>query len=333
MQRLNQNHMDLRTPFINEHGRPRSGWRLILFTASFVALILLLSTGLRIVYVIVDATGLHIPYANFVADLIYRVLLLAAALAAGYLCIRFLEGLPWRSLGLTFHSRWFRDFFVGSVIGLLSLALAVGIAAAAGGLRFTISGSDLIWGVVKSVGGSAVLFVVAALAEEAMFRGYALQTLSRAKLAWLGILLTSVPFAMVHLWNPNVVRGVTFINTALAGLWLAIAYLRTRSLWLPLGVHWSWNWALGALFGLPVSGLTLVSHPLLQGKDLGPAWITGGSYGIEGGAAGTIGIIVSSLFLWRTRLVSPTPELLKLTSEENPSVRETPPNAGQIFDV
>ncbi|HEV8370898.1 MAG TPA: CPBP family intramembrane glutamic endopeptidase [Pyrinomonadaceae bacterium] len=314
--------MDLRAPFINEHGRLRSGWRLILFVGSFLALFLLLSTGVRIVYVVVDVTGLHIPYANFVADVIYRGLLLASALGAGYICCRFVEGLPWRSLGLTLHRRWFFDFLVGSMIGLLSLALAVGIAAAAGALRFSIS-SDLLLAIIKSVGGSAVLFVIAALAEEAMFRGYALQTLSRAKLAWLGILLTSVPFAMGHFWNPNVVRGVTFINTTLAGVWLAIAYLRTRSLWLPLGVHWSWNWALGALFGLPVSGLNLVSHPLLQGKDLGPAWITGGSYGIEGGAAGTIALIVSSLFLWRTRLVSPTPELLKLTSEENPTTSAT----------
>ena len=62
-----------------------------------------------------------------------------------------------------------------------------------------------------------------------LFRGYPLQTLTRANLAWLGVLLTSVPFAAVHLRNPNVVPGFTFINTALAGLWLAVAYLRTRS--------------------------------------------------------------------------------------------------------
>ena len=66
------------------------------------------------------------------------------------------------------------------------------------------------------------------------------------------MLLTSVPFAFAHLSNPNVVPGVTFANTALAGIWLAAAYLRTRSLWFPLGVHWAWNWALGAFFGLLV---------------------------------------------------------------------------------
>jgi hypothetical protein len=209
---------------------------------------------------------------------------------------------------------------IGSLIGILSLALAVAIATAAGGFSFTVSKTDMIQGVIRSVGGSAVLFIIAALAEEAVFRGYPLQTLSRARLAWLGVFLTSVPFAMAHLWNPNSGK-LPFANTALAGIWLAIAYFRTRSLWFPLGVHWAWNWALGSLFGLPVSGLTLVSNPLIKATDLGPAWLTGGTYGIEGGAACTVALVVSSLFVWRTPLVSATPDLLKLTSEENPATR------------
>ena len=171
----------------------------------------------------------------------------------------------------------------------------------------------------RSLLGSATLLFVAALWEEAAFRGYPLQTLTRARLAWLGVLLTSVPFGLVHLSNPNVVPGVTFANTVLAGIWLAVAYLRTRSLWLPLGVHWSWNWALGWFFGLPISGFNLVSHPLLKGTDAGPAWLTGGSYGIEGGVACTIALVLFTGFLWRTSWVSATPELFKLTSEENPA--------------
>ena len=170
--------------------------------------------------------------------------------------------------------------------------------------------------------GSGVLLFAAAVAEEAMFRGYGLQTLSRAKLAWLGVLLTSVPFGLVHLTNPNVVPGVTFVNTALAGIWLAAAYLRTRSLWLPIGVHWAWNWALGWFFGLPISGLQLVSTPLIQTQDNGPKWLTGGSYGIEGGVACTIALILFTAFLWKTRWLSATPELKQMTSEENPATPE-----------
>jgi membrane protease YdiL (CAAX protease family) len=304
--------------FINEFGRLRSGWRVLLFVFALIAVSLLLVTALRIIFAAVQAVT-TIPHPEFTAEVVYRTGQLIAALAAGYLCARLFEDLPWRSLGLTFHDGWLRDLIIGSAIGLGSLALAVGIAAIAGGLRFSISGSGMVWAVLRSLLGSAILLFVAAVAEEAIFRGYPLQTLARARLAWVGVLLTSLPFGLVHLRNPNVVPVVTFTNTALAGLWLAVAYLRTRSLWLPLGVHWGWNWALGWVFGLPISGVNLVSHPLLRGNDLGPSWLTGGNYGIEGGAACTIALAVFTLFLWRTPWVSATPELKKLTSEENPA--------------
>src|ERR1051325_5416406 len=302
--------MDLRTPFINDAGRLRSGWRIVIFIFVFLS-------GIKISDLLVLRISWgSIPHGYQLLDLFARIFLLLSSLVAGYLCTRLIEDLPWRSLGLAFTARWFYDLVIGSIIGFLSLAVA--IAAAAGGLRFTFTTEDVFWPTVRAVVGTAVVFMIAALAEEAIFRGYPLQTLSRARLAWLGILLTSVPFALAHFWNPNIVRGVTFANTALAGVWLAVAYLRTRNLWFPLGVHWGWNWALGSIFGLPVSGLTLLSHPLMSGKDFGPKWLTGGNYGIEGGVAGTVAIVASILFLWRTKIISADPELLKLTSQENP---------------
>lgn len=311
--------MNLKQVFINPVGRLRSGWRLLIFALVFLILSILMGIAAEI------GSKLTIPLApsrgvaHYLENFILRLVLLLAALVAGYICTRWLEGLPWRALGLWLHAGWLRDLFVGSLIGIASLALATVIATTGGGLSFTVSGRAALLQVAQTLVFSAVLFIVAALAEEALFRGYPLQTMTRAKLAWLAVLLTSVPFAAVHLKNPNVAAGFTFINTALAGVWLAVAYLRTRSLWFPLGVHWAWNWALGSLFGLPVSGITdLAPYPLLHGTDLGPAWLTGGSYGIEGGLACTIALVVSTIFIWRTRLVRPTPEMEMLSSQENP---------------
>src|SRR6185436_15174344 len=134
----------------------------------------------------------------------------------------------WRALGLSLHSGWLRDFGFGSIIGIGSLALATAIATVGRGLSFTFSGRAALVQVAETLIFSGLLFILAALAEEALFRGYPLQTLTRANMAWLAIFLTSVPFAAVHLRNPNVAAGFTFINTALAGVWLAVAYLRTR---------------------------------------------------------------------------------------------------------
>jgi CAAX protease family protein len=305
--------------FFNHAGRLRSGWRVLIYVAAFFLVGLLLTNALRLVLVFAGPRVGGVPHIAFIAELIFRFALLATALGAGFLCARWLEGLPWRSLGLTFHAGWFRDFVFGSVIGFGALVIALAIASK--GFSFSLNHAGTA-AILKSLVGSVALLIIAALAEEAMFRGYGLQTLSRARLAWLGVLLTSVPFGLVHLSNPNVVPGVTFANTAIAGVWLAVAYLRTRSLWLPLGVHWSWNWALGWFFGIPVSGLNLVSNPLLQTQDSGPKWLTGGDYGIEGGVACTIALTLCTIFLWRTRWLSATPELKQMTSEENPATRE-----------
>lgn len=319
--------------FFNEARRLRSGWRLLIFAGLFVVLMIVATGALRVAYALAINLAPALIPGEHVADLVFRLMFLGASLAAGYICTRLLEGLPWRSLGLTLHARWFRDLLIGSVIGVVSLALATAIAFIGGGLRFSFSSAGAR-SVVLTVFLSAALFIVAALAEEALFRGYPLQTLTRARLVWLGVLLTSVPFAAVHLKNPNAGGMLAFANTALAGVWLAVAYLRTRSLWFPLGVHWAWNWALGALFGLPVSGITSVApHPIVLGSDLGPAWLTGAAYGIEGGVACTVALLVSTIFIWRTGLVSATDELQRLTSQENPVAADSGVNPQTVAEL
>ena len=131
--------MDLKQVFITSAGRPRSGWRLLIFIVILVVLSLLFGAATKI------ASGLLLQFApsgamaRYLENFIFRLEFLIVALLAGFICTRFLEGLPWRALGLWLHARWARDFLFGSVIGLVSLALATAIATAGGGLSFTIS--------------------------------------------------------------------------------------------------------------------------------------------------------------------------------------------------
>jgi hypothetical protein len=306
--------------FLNSSGRLRSGLRLLIFLFVYVALLFVFGVVARGVYAVAVRISPAVTSGPFLQDVVFRSMLLAAALIAGFICTRWLEGLPWRALGLSLHRRWLRDFLVGSIIGVLSLALATLIATIGGGLRFTLSGREILLQVIQTLMLSAVLFIIAALAEEALLRGYPLQTMTRAGLFAAGALITSLAFAGLHLGNPNFKLGIAVFNLVIAGIWFAVAYWRTRSLWFPLGIHWAWNWALGSLFGLPVSGITEIApHPLLRGVDLGPVWLTGGSYGVEGGIAGTVALIVSTIFVWRTRWVDASEEMKRLTSSENPT--------------
>lgn len=290
--------------FLNEEGHLRSGWRLAIFAVAFLICTqlsqLLLLAGLTV------ALHRSIPeLANsswsFVAG--HGSILISATLV-GWACGRLLEELPFGALGCSPHRGWLKNLGIGSLLGAGSLFLAALLATATRGIhfRFDPEGAGPIG---QTLAVSALLFIFAAASEEILFRGYPLQTLTRARLAWLGVFLTSVPFAAVHLYNPHAVPGFTFLNTALAGVWLAVAYLRTRSLWLPIGLHWAWNWAQASLLGLPVSGIQRIAPaPLLQAMNAGPDWLTGGSYGIEGGAACTIALVVSTLVIWRVRFLS-----------------------------
>ncbi|HEX8098554.1 MAG TPA: type II CAAX endopeptidase family protein, partial [Pyrinomonadaceae bacterium] len=290
----------------------------------YVLVLTLVSAATRLALVAalgLNASALSETTAGFVLQ---AVILFASAALVGWACGRLLEDLPWRALGWALHGGWLSNWMKGSLVGSLSLMLAALIVLAGRGFHFTfVTTAALLPAVGKTLLVSALVFVLAAAAEEVLFRGYPLQTMTRARLAWLGLFLTSVPFAAVHLGNPNVVPVFTFLNTALAGVWLGVAYLRTRSLWFPLGLHWAWNWTMGAVLGLPVSGIErLTPAPLFRAIDTGPAWLTGGSYGIEGGAACTLALVLSTLFVWRTRLVGATEGMRRLTDSEIPKTEE-----------
>ncbi|QYO67255.1 CPBP family intramembrane glutamic endopeptidase [Leptolyngbya sp. 7M] len=133
----------------------------------------------------------------------------------------------------------------------------------------------------------------AAAAEELVFRGYIFQTLIRSNHTVVAFLLTSTLFAMVHQGNPGA-NIIGWANTFLAGIWFGIAYLKTKELWFVSGIHFAWNWLQGSLYGIEVSGLTDISpHPVFKEIETGPAWIGGGSYGLEGGIVTTISILIS----------------------------------------
>lgn len=309
--------------FINDNGHLRSGWRFVFFSCAFIVLSVVL-TSLVIAALQIMPIGLDDDSLLF--KIIGHCVGLVIAIFLGWLCGKIFEDLPFRALGAWFTKFWFKDLVVGTLIALASVSFAVLLAMIFGGLRFEFNATAGMSAIYLTLGVSLIVYFIGAAFEEALFRGYIFQTLVRAQLAWLAILLTSAFFASVHLGNPN--AGIfSTINTALAGIWLGVAYLKTRTLWLVFGIHFGWNWFLGSIYGIEVSGLTdLSTAPLFLEIDSGPVWLTGGDYGIEGGVTGTIALIVSTILIWYLPILKPTDEMLELTSEENRSNDKTSEN-------
>jgi hypothetical protein len=307
--------------FLNHANRLRSGWRFAAFVVAYLLVFLSIQGALGFVVALALPDG---SYQRLVESdwgyVLQGVVLFIPAALVGWGCNFVLEDLPWRALGWTLHRGWLGDLSKGLLLGALSIALATLVGIGFGGLRLSMSASALWSSVLWTFTSSAFIFLLGAAAEETMFRAYPLQTLMRSWPVWLALIPSSLIFAAGHLGNPNVVPGVTYVNTFLAGAWLAVAYARTRSLWFPFGLHWSWNWTMGALLGIPVSGITkLTPEPLLRPESFGDAWLTGGTYGLEGGAACTIALLLTTLFIWRTRMLSAVPDLKRLSDEENPN--------------
>ncbi|MEO6390305.1 MAG: lysostaphin resistance A-like protein [Pyrinomonadaceae bacterium] len=300
--------------FVGDDGHLRSGWRFVIyFLAAFAAIVILFAVIGVAVTLASGPTGAEQLLKGRYGILIQGIVLTLGSFLIGWGCVALLEKLRAASLGWALHVGWWKDLLIGSILGILTVTIAAVLAGAIGGFKIALSPS--MSGAVKSTLISLGLFVLAAAGEEGLFRGYGLQTMSRAKLAWLGIVLTSVPFGIVHLGNPSANIWSTS-NTVLAGVWLGLAYMKTRSLWFPLGLHWSWNWTMGALYGIPVSGTTNVTpEPVMHVTYGGPVWLHGGAYGLEGGLACTIAVLVSCLVIWRVGFLRPSQEMLNASPE------------------
>lgn len=240
--------------------------------------------------------------------------LLLPAAGIGWLCGRLFERLPYRALGAWFTGQWCVHFAAGCAIGAATLLVAVLVAVTGGGLWFSFNLQAGWPSIIETLFLSLIVFGVAAASEEVLFRGYPLQTFVRSGLGWFAVAVTAVLFGVAHANNPHV-GWIAVLNTTLAGIWFGAAYLKTRDLWFVWGLHLVWNWLQGSVFGIEVSGLTDITRfPILHETDSGPAWLTGGDYGVEGGIACTVALVLSTLAIHFLPKLSPDAEMLALTS-------------------
>jgi len=229
---------------------------------------------------------------------------LAAALISGALLIRLLDGRSPGALGLSLSRQVPRELGVGMVAGVVPQLAAALLLVLVGGLAFlTEPGSA--WGWVVAVGRALLLLVLAAAAEEAVYRGYGFQALVRGIGRWPTLVITSAVFALAHARNPAV-TPLALGNIFLAGLVLGLAYLKTLSLWLVTALHAGWNWSMASLLDLPVSGLLLFNTPGYEPALSAPPWLGGGAFGPEGGLVGTAALLLALLIATRWPELGPS---------------------------
>lgn len=183
-----------------------------------------------------------------------------------------------------------------ALIGALAIGVPSVLLLAAGELRIEtgVAGQRTFWWSFASLLG---LLVPAALWEELAFRGYLLSVLRERAGTRTALLVTSGLFGLVHWQN----AGATVQSTAavtLAGVFLGVIRLSTGSLYAAWAAHLSWNLTMAIVLRTPVSGFEL-GLPGYRVVDAGPDWLTGGTWGPEGGAAAMLGLAVGSWYFMR----------------------------------
>jgi membrane protease YdiL (CAAX protease family) len=252
--------------------RLRSGWRVL----GQIIIWLTLTVMLSVPAVFVLALW---PESFYTLNVALNAVTLVPSIWLGR---RLLDRRSMVSLGLRLNRQAVQDVLVGIGLAGLQIGLIYLIQLQAGWLTPTgfgweqegwlkLTGSLVWWG---------FLFLLVGFYEELLSRGYHLQNLEEGLNLFWAVVISSGFFGLIHVANPEA-TWVSTLGISVSGLFFAFTYLRTRQLWLPIGIHIGWNFFEGPVFGFPVSGTSTTS--ILLQEVSGPEVWTGGSFGPEAG--------------------------------------------------
>lgn len=230
-----------------------------------------------------------------------------------YVMFRYVDRRAWHYSGLQPNKRWIKECLAGVGIAGLTMGLIFLAEWLTGGFEITgfawERSSNTFWVIPLLVFFIQMLSV--GFYEEVMSRGYLLPNITEGftfggitpqKATIIAVVISSAIFGIAHGSNPNSTPTAVF-NIMLAGVMLAVPFIITGRLALSIGLHFSWNFFQGGIFGFRVSGFE-VKGALIEIRQLGPDWWTGGSFGPEAGVIGILGIllilVLSLLYLKKT---------------------------------
>jgi len=301
--------------FNREEGRLRALWRLLIQTAVFLVGNIVLSLPIGIVAgIMLAASGVNITDPQVFSDALQNPLLRAVSAIASlvmmaftyWIAARWLDRRHWRDFGFHFSANWWKDFTFGLALGALLMTLIFAFELANGWITITGTMQSFhpgtgFWGGILAF---LVVYICVGIYEEMLSRGYHLRNMAEGlnlkhigprSALLLAYLISSSVFGLLHMSNPNATWTST-VNIIFAGLFLGLGFILTGELAIPIGLHMTWNFFQGNVFGFPVSGTDSAAsiYAIQQG---GPDLWTGGAFGPEAGIVGLAAIALGCLMI------------------------------------
>lgn len=284
--------------------RVRAGWRIVLYTLLWIFAPILVAQAVGD-WLALPLISVFPTVAGFAPHAVVILLRLVVVILVTWLVAWFIDRRPVREYGLWLDRGWWLDFGFGLTLGAALMAFVFVVEWLAGWVVVTAAVEVTIPGVAfgTAILGVLLLFIVVGITEELLARGYHLRNLAEGfdfgpvgaqgavLLAWL---LSSSLFGLLHVFNPNATWYSTFA-LMVAGLFLGLGFVLTGSLAIPIGLHITWNFFQGNVFGFPVSGNTFDSATFIAIRQQGPPLWTGGAFGPEAGLLGMLAIVLGSV--------------------------------------
>lgn len=267
----------VRRALFNSESRLRSIWWVLIF-------FLLLAALLFPTILLSDHYGFEVNYWHQVLIIVVATIICQALRRESFF-----------DLVGRFNNEWLRKLGAGLLLGSVLMIVPALILTLAGSVQWQVNGISVMDFMTNT---SIMLSVV--IAEELLFRGFIFQRLIGSFGAWPAQFLMGTLFLLTHMGNPGMsgsVKILASMNIFTASILFGIAYIKTRSLAMPIGIHFMANVIQGNILGFGVSG-EKESSLLIPTLDNAPTWITGGTFGLEASIAGlgTLTILTTWLY-------------------------------------
>jgi membrane protease YdiL (CAAX protease family) len=291
--------VELLSVFVNPAYQLRSGWKFLAYASLWFIAALIMQTVFFLMY-----PGLFdMPHGDYRFLCANAIIVSVPAVGVLLAMARLLDPAPLAAFGVALHNGWLRDFVGGLAVAAAMLGLVVAGSFLFGGAQITWTGS---FALLPAILLTVIALVLSALSEEIIFRGYPLQVLMKGLGRWGSIAVMSFLFGLIHWTNPGA-TGMSVLGTVFAGVALSVAYLKTRSVWFPYGIHLGWNVGLSVVLGYQMSGIRTAS--LWTTTVFGSESILGGNYGPEAGLLGCAVFSAAGLAIHRIRALKVSTEV------------------------
>ena len=308
--------------FKNRFGHFRAGWRIIFYVAFVVALSKLMDL-LRNSFLLIRGENLG-DYALLLNRFISKFLNFLSVIIPSLMLLKWVDKRPVTILGTGCYRGALRELIIGMAMGFILITITTLLLWLTGFASFSFNGLSI--DMFLYLLSCLVVLVISASYEEVLFRGYIFQSLLEGSSFWITLGIFALLFGAAHIGNTEV-TVFTIAVTILAGVFLGTIYYKTRALWMCIGAHFMWNWSMGALYGMGISGSKFARRSLFTYQSLESGFFVGADAMSE--IVLGLAVVVLTIYAWKAKWLKTAEYNKKLWAKYPPQYGTEPEMSGQ----